>query len=71
MELIDETFRKEKGEEEQKNWEQKLKKENITVHIKKNGSEYNKDQPFSFSEFEFNENYPLEKLLKSVPLPHS
>ena len=43
---IDETFRIENSEDQSKNWELKLDKDDVKVYIKKGGSIRNKEHPY-------------------------
>ena len=56
----------ETNEFEQKKWELKLNKDNVTVYLKKGGSKYNSEQPYIMSEVIFNSYYSMGKLIHAV-----
>ena len=55
MNFINSLISEQQAEEEWEKWENKLNNEDIKMYIKKGGSHLNQDQPFSFTEFTFNE----------------
>jgi hypothetical protein len=60
MKHIDDLYYHERGPNEWKNWSQSLKKPNINLWIKNNGSVHSKDWPYMLLEVEFNKSYTLD-----------
>ena len=53
-------------ENESKQWELKLNKEDIKVFIRKGGSEHNAEQPYIKTEILFNSYLQMNKVIKAV-----
>ena len=47
-------------------WEEKLSTPNLTMYLKKGGSEMSKDQPFLRSDITFPVSYKMQKLVQTV-----
>ena len=58
-----------KNEEDAKTaalWENHMKEPTLELHLKKGGSQFNKDQPYIRMDSTFNQKFKMDRLVKTV-----
>ena len=66
MDYINYMIQKESSEEESKQWEKKLSKDNVDVFIKKGGSYLSQSFPFLKANIQFNSYFAMEKIIDVI-----